>query len=431
MIKTRLIPGLILLGLLPVVTVAAGPESPRQKVAILTFESKSEQPIDADILTETYQTELVNQPRRPFSLVERTQLAKIFQEQKLQLAGLTETEAVKIGNIAGASVIILVTIGDWQDRFILNLKGIDTTTAEIRFAERAETWDAQGLMELLPLLAERTVRRYNGETLAPIPPDQKSRQRVQDQKSREKQSSSVSPVSPVSPLSSDRERTVKSRRTTETPKTPAPSRPAQKFDLVWKRKDMALEIGGLKLDPRTSDNAVISGNSIYGFRFAMKLPGAELFQFIMGMDYFFGNLTKTITMDYLVLYPQVQFNPLFLQFFQLGLGAGIHWGFGTFNFTTNSTKYDFPYSQAYGSVFANAGIHITENILIQFEWGMGFPFPVSFDSPSRDYRPTGSATNYQVPDTDGDPIIVPQALYNLKDGFAFNHWALKLDFLLD
>jgi len=132
------------------------------KVAVLDLLSRVEsENIDVITLTEMLQADLAE--KQAFQVVERGMLSKILGEQKLGMMGLTEREASKIGALAGAQKIITGSVSKIGDRYVLLVKGIDTGTGVVELTDQATARDVNGLVNAIPLVAERIVRKAKGE----------------------------------------------------------------------------------------------------------------------------------------------------------------------------------------------------------------------------------------------------------------------------
>jgi len=89
-----------------------------KKIAVLKFSDlridkiKKKYPISTDVMVEKL---IAGLSRKGFSVVERKNLEKIMQEQKLSLSGLVdEKEAVEIGKLSGAQVVLIGSINEYQ-----------------------------------------------------------------------------------------------------------------------------------------------------------------------------------------------------------------------------------------------------------------------------------------------------------------------------
>ena len=136
----------------------AAPQDQKVRVAVFNFENNSQWYYWGDHLGEAAADELVTQLFKTgkFSLVEREQLDAILGEQDLGASGrVNSSQAAEIGKILGVQVIITGSITKFSiDRkggriggfgasyseaeTTLNIRMINTNTAEIIFAEEGE-----------------------------------------------------------------------------------------------------------------------------------------------------------------------------------------------------------------------------------------------------------------------------------------------------
>ena len=145
------------------------------KVAVLDVVSRVQgEDIDTATLTEMLQVALVD--RGEFQIVERSLLAKIVKEQELEASGMTNDQAAKIGELAGANKVMLVSIAKFTDKYLLIVKGIDTKTGIVDLSDQVLSYSLGGFIDLFPVLADRLVRKARGEKLSAyqIPVDQAS-----------------------------------------------------------------------------------------------------------------------------------------------------------------------------------------------------------------------------------------------------------------
>ncbi|MGO8692098.1 MAG: CsgG/HfaB family protein [Rectinemataceae bacterium] len=134
------------------------------KVAVLDVVSRVPgESIDTATLTEMLQVALVD--RNEFQIVERALLDKIIKEQELQVAGITEGQAAKVGELAGADKVMLVSISKFGDKYIVLVKGIDTKTGIVDLSDEVLSYSVDGFIDLFPVLADRLVRKARGESV--------------------------------------------------------------------------------------------------------------------------------------------------------------------------------------------------------------------------------------------------------------------------
>ncbi len=119
-------------------------------IAVLDISSKTKiEKIDKQYLVERIQIELIKYDG--IKVVERIQLKKILDEQKMQLTGImTEKDAIKIGSISGARKIIIGSLTEVDETYMLFIKVIDTETAEIDFIDKISGKDTLDLDNKIP-----------------------------------------------------------------------------------------------------------------------------------------------------------------------------------------------------------------------------------------------------------------------------------------
>ena len=162
--------------LYPAAASANWADSGNLKVAVLDLISRvDKENVDVITLTEMLQAALAD--KKAFQVVERGMLSKILGEQKLSMSGLTESDASRVGALAGAQKIITGSISKMGGRYILLLKGIDTRTGVVELTDQAMVRDVDGLMNAIQLSADRIVRKARGETAAASPAAKEEPQR--------------------------------------------------------------------------------------------------------------------------------------------------------------------------------------------------------------------------------------------------------------
>jgi len=134
------------------------------KVAVLDVVSRvPNEKIDTTTLTEMLQVALVD--RNEFQIVERALLEKIIKEQELQISGLTDGQAAKIGSLSGAHKVMLVSLAKLSDKYIFIVKGIDSNSGIVDLSDQVMSHTIDGFIEVFPVLADRLIRKARGETL--------------------------------------------------------------------------------------------------------------------------------------------------------------------------------------------------------------------------------------------------------------------------
>ena len=98
-------------------------------VAILDFEFYGVEKNQVNMLIERMRTEIGN--TKAVRLIERNAVDKIMQEQKFQLAGVTNNEiATKLGNLLGAQFMINGVIGKIGNKYTIDCKMFSVETGE-------------------------------------------------------------------------------------------------------------------------------------------------------------------------------------------------------------------------------------------------------------------------------------------------------------
>jgi len=132
-------------------------------VAVVDLQSEEVPSIVVSAVSDIVRTEFVNIAN--FRVVERAQMDKIFEEQNLQLSGLTEeSSAVRIGEVLSAQKVVIGEINAIDEAFVITLRIVDVETAESEFSARtrAESMDEieDRAVEIARDLAQRIVTGY-------------------------------------------------------------------------------------------------------------------------------------------------------------------------------------------------------------------------------------------------------------------------------
>ncbi len=116
-------------------------------IAVLDFEPRSGVTADtADFVTERVRIELFKSQK--FKIVERKDMAKILEEQKLELSGLTGSDyATKVGQLLSAQKIMLGTITRIEGTYYINSRVIDVETGVMEYGDTAKAETQSGLSE--------------------------------------------------------------------------------------------------------------------------------------------------------------------------------------------------------------------------------------------------------------------------------------------
>ena len=122
------------------------PAKVKPVIAVIDFEAKRTVSNDlSSTITDYFRTQLFNINK--VILVNREDMGKILEEQNFQMSGCTSTEcAVQIGQILGASKIILGSLGKVGNIYLLNTKLIDVETGEILEAKSQKAENQENLL---------------------------------------------------------------------------------------------------------------------------------------------------------------------------------------------------------------------------------------------------------------------------------------------
>ncbi len=119
--------------------------------------------VDPKALSEILQSELVK--KKAFLVVERSQIQKIMDEKKLELAGLTESEtATRLGSLLGADKIITGSISKLGKNYYIIIKGINTKDGVVEYSEEGTSETLEALPDVLHEMADRLAGEATGSS---------------------------------------------------------------------------------------------------------------------------------------------------------------------------------------------------------------------------------------------------------------------------
>jgi hypothetical protein len=120
------------------------------KVIVSDFDSSYSQS-DGKTIAELFSVELVN--RRVFTILDRSKIKSIMDEQKLQLSGITdEKKLIEIGKLLGANKIITGSILKMGENYFITVKGIDVFSGSVEISDRVSSQSVNGLINSIPTL---------------------------------------------------------------------------------------------------------------------------------------------------------------------------------------------------------------------------------------------------------------------------------------
>ncbi len=125
----------------------------KQTVAILDFEGRGINQMEAATLTDRLMSEMVN--TNAVILVERNQMNEILQEQGLQQSGCTSSEcAAEVGALLGVQNMISGSFGKLGNTYTVDAKMFSVETgATIRSSSKTHKGDVDGLLVIIEVVA--------------------------------------------------------------------------------------------------------------------------------------------------------------------------------------------------------------------------------------------------------------------------------------
>jgi hypothetical protein len=121
--------------------------------------------VDPDMASEVNDAltdQLVGDGR--FRVVERQQIAKVMREQMLAQSGVMSDEVqIKVAQLVGARWIVLGTVGTRGRSYLISLRALDSTSAQVAFAETLKV----GSDEQIEAGAKQLARRLGDKLLGP------------------------------------------------------------------------------------------------------------------------------------------------------------------------------------------------------------------------------------------------------------------------
>ena len=125
----------------------------KQTVAILDFEGRGINQMEAATLTDRLMSEMVNTDA--VILVERNQMNEILQEQGLQQSGCTSSEcAAEVGALLGVQNMVSGSFGKLGNTYTVDAKMFSVETgATIRSSSKTHRGDVDGLLVIIEVVA--------------------------------------------------------------------------------------------------------------------------------------------------------------------------------------------------------------------------------------------------------------------------------------
>lgn len=136
----------------------------KPKIAVLDFESIGGGREDFGRgVAEILRTALIETNK--YTVIERGMLYKVINEQKLQVAGLTDPKAaVEIGKMTGADTVVVGSVVKFGSSYTITPRFIDVKTAEAKVGKNLTC----GSEEEIPETCNHIVGMITGNTAAPV-----------------------------------------------------------------------------------------------------------------------------------------------------------------------------------------------------------------------------------------------------------------------
>lgn len=132
------------------------------RIAVLGIDSRVKgEDVDTAGFSEIIQNTLVN--RKVYIVVERAQLYKILEEQKLQASGIAENEASRIGSIAGANKVIIGSLVRIDREYQLLIKVIDSSTGAVEISQEIKGGNIGDIADNIPAAVDMIIKKSMGE----------------------------------------------------------------------------------------------------------------------------------------------------------------------------------------------------------------------------------------------------------------------------
>ncbi|URA10194.1 CsgG/HfaB family protein [Thermospira aquatica] len=367
---------IVLLGFVSMISLWG--ETEKVKIAILRIESRLDSSVDMDFLTEQLQMEVVN--KQYFLVVERSQLNRILEEQKLRLSGLTEEEqATEIGSFLGAQKIWVGSLANFGEKYMITMKSIDTKTGVIDFADQVYAYDLESLPEIIPDLADRMVKRARGQNVPAY----------------------------VAKRKLPKKEVVSSSANTSSWRSPQ----------TWDRPDESFDIGFYGLRFTTNDQARAGGM----LSLILKDPSDRNGEFFMDLRFYDGGISSNLSATGLMFNVGLNLNLLANGYVLLGGGIGIGFDIPSFTYTMPNQEYSiscFEWTIPFSLQF---GIHLGRSFMLVAEAGViaGLtPSLLESDYPEN------------LPGQMVEDVYIPTELASyVKDGLTYGYAGVRLSFL--
>ncbi len=97
--------------------------------------------------------------RHAFNLIERRKLDQVMKEQSLEMAGIIDNQASKLGQLVGADKIITGSLMKVDNKYVLLVKMVDVTTGQVDMTEGIKVNDESKLEKGIRSIVTRIVKQ--------------------------------------------------------------------------------------------------------------------------------------------------------------------------------------------------------------------------------------------------------------------------------
>jgi len=126
----------------------------RIKIAVMNLEPNNLSNQTAALISDVLRNVLFDFGK--YSVIERSSIDKILNEQKFQMTGCTSTEcAVEVGKILSVQQTVIGTIGKIGDKFVINVRLVDVESAELIATASEECYKESDLTDICKSIARK------------------------------------------------------------------------------------------------------------------------------------------------------------------------------------------------------------------------------------------------------------------------------------
>jgi TolB-like protein len=120
------------------ISVQAEPDEDSKPLVIGVVKFKSTTSLDGDVIAGLFSTQLARSSE--LTVVERTQLDKILEDQRLDISGFIDEETAKqAGGLLGTTHLLMGEITADENLMVVNIRLVDATTGQVVFSDRTVT----------------------------------------------------------------------------------------------------------------------------------------------------------------------------------------------------------------------------------------------------------------------------------------------------